>query len=182
MKAERRIKGRAGVVWMEVLAAMAVAGLVGLAGMRTMGMLLEQHGTYVRREVVEVSLGALEQAFRRAWDQRADAIGSAEPWLVIRGRDLSDGLELESLLLRYIGTGGRVEGWRLERGQKGWRASGGSSGQGVETRRIPYPGRILLDTPAGEWLPGAGPEAIHWRFPDAPARRLQDGFAIRRLW
>jgi hypothetical protein len=153
------------MVWLEVLAALAITALVSLSGMRGIALLLERHQQAAAAQIERAAVERLQSQLQGAWDRRCAHAFQDGAWLRISGLPTEQGLELAALEMRVFGDAGRVEVWRL-----------------------PAPaidGSILLtgaDAMAGEWPGGRVPRALHFRFPGATDRVARAGFAIRAIW
>jgi hypothetical protein len=179
------MNARRGMVWIELMAALAVMALVSLAGMRALGLLLEQHARSAAEAVQQAWMDGLEERLRRVWDQRCAHPFQREPgpWLVIEGGQGDDGLRLECMEILMHGPDGKQQRWILAHIDGGWAWQvTTATGPARAFPALGYVGPILLDIPAGEWGPGQAPPAIHWRFPDALPRGSRTGFAIHPIW
>lgn len=181
----KRGRGSAGMVWLELLVALAVAAFVALAGIRALSGFLEQLAASRLRQNQQMEISALQASFQQAWDQRSSHRFQADPWLEIDGAPAGGAVALTRLQMRSCDLAGKAVLWELFREQGAWvvRSSPVSGEPAVlEQRGLAYTGRIHLAVDRLIWLPGDVPKSILWSFPDARTRELQDGFAIDRLW
>lgn len=174
-----------GMVLLELAVAIAVAGFLVLAGMRTLTCLLERMSAQANNHSEQAVLIRLESGIRRAWEHRASHVLQAGDWLVIEGRERDDGTVLRSLGMRIVSVDGSLQEWRLFRENGTWRIeirSAGASDDPGTPMPVGWEGDIVIDHKPGTFRGGQVPDSLHWRFPGARDRGMQAGFAIRALW
>ncbi|MFO7724868.1 MAG: hypothetical protein R6V45_04885 [Oceanipulchritudo sp.] len=177
------MRGRKGLIWLEVLTAVTVSGFLILAGMRLLSALLEQQARLALAETASTDIARLQQEIGRAWDARIGHRFQEGFWLSIEGTAFEGELELERLSFRKSGQEGRAMEWQLAALGRGWRIREVEAGMGTVTeRKLSYEGRILLNGHGGNWNPGTVPERLEFRFPDAARPEVRVGFAIRGYW
>lgn len=149
-----------GMVLLELLLAIAVVGLITVAGFRAFASL----GEILHRRNMAVMEGARIAAFEtrleRAWDHRLAHRFQSNPWLVIEGLPTgnSDWLVLRQLRIKTVGTDGRAAWWELD--GTTW-------------------GRIEVNAEAaGVWPPGTMPGPIRFRYPETRSGKNRIGLTL----
>ena len=172
-----------GLIWLEVLIAVAVSGFLILAGMRLFVAQLAEQGRLTRMETALAEGLRIRDAVSGAWESRTGHRFQEGPWLSIRGANLGGALGLEELWFRKYGPSGEPREWRLAARESGWRITETEPLTGwLEERDLSYKGRILLNEAEGDWHPGSVPEKLEFRFPDAASAEVRAGFAIHGYW
>ena len=174
-----------GMIWMEILIVLAVAGFITVAGLRGIGLFIEQLGASRLQQGRLLELSQFRESFQRAWDQRASHSFRETPWLEVEGRRAGDSVELETLRVHFYSSNGKALVWELVNDTGAWIVSetGMEDSKGTGYRRaLSYKGSIRIEISSLSWPPGNVPEKIVWGFPDSVEGRMKVGFAIHRLW
>lgn len=168
------------MVLLELLAALAAAAFIVLAGSRALWVFLAHMERQNRSGMEQIEVSQLESGLRRAWQERCSHPFQEGPWLKIEGLEAGDGISLERFSMRCFADTGTVRECFLERRNGAW-VYGRRDADAVRERRLRYIGTILIRLAAREWIGGAEPAEVQWRFPNASTREGQSGFVLRNL-
>lgn len=177
---------RSGMALMELIAAMAVIGLLMTAGMGGLGSLGEAYLRQGQARAEASRLEGLRDRLQRAWEAREGHRWQGHSWLMVEGNPSADGVSLRHWRMRFVQAEGEAAWWDLRWTADGWveqvePLDAASSGP-LSRLLLAYSGEILLDMPPGQWAPGLVPEKICWRFPDARSTEGQLGFTLINRW
>ena len=178
-------RSRSGMAVLELVVALAAAGIIATAGMRAFAGIGEYLQRRNLREGEAMALSGLENRFGRSWDHRLAHSFAEAPWLIVEGMPVAGGTKLIRVRMRIVGREGQVSWWELAWTGTDWteRVSAEAAPDSDPVLiRIRYSGSIQLDIGPGEWFPGDGPSMIRWGFPDARFHENQIGFAVWDIW
>jgi hypothetical protein len=149
-----------GMALLELLLAIAVAGVITTAGLRAFAILGDMLHRGNLSAIERTHASVLEARVRLAWDQRLSHSFQLGSWLVIEGAPGTKGgwAALHRLGMRTVEADGGVVWWELD--TEAW-------------------GPLEVNAEAvGEWPPGMAPPILRLRFPDAHSSAGQDEFAL----
>lgn len=173
---------RQGMVFLELLAALAVAALVSLAGMRMLFLFMEEIEREAAADLEQMTLSQLESLLCRAIEERCAHRFMEGAWLEIKGLRRNGLIDIESFTLRSYAADGGIRRLELGRAGEDWQlviaADVPESGHEAALH-FDYNGRILLRAPGTKWHGGECPESLEFSFPEARSRALRKGFNIR---
>ena len=167
-----------GMVLLELLATLAAAAFIVLAGSRTLWVFLGQLEQQNRTAIEGMEIGRLENRLRRAWQERCAHPFQEGHWLTVDGVDR---ILLERFRMRSFTDTGTVGECILEIRNGKWVYGGWETGVFAE-HRLDYTGTIQVRIPAREWIGGEEPKAVQWRFPEASTREARSGFVLRKTY
>ena len=183
MNLERQSRA-SGMIWIEILVALAAMAFISLAGLRALDGLMENLAAGRVQQVRLFELAGLRQSFQGAWDQRCSHPFQDLPWLEVEGWRIGDAVNLASLRMRIHSAGEEPVYWELKRHLEYWLLFENLSGETADPqwRQLHYRGEIHIELEKGSWLPGEVPERMTWLFPDSVDAHIKEGFAILQVW